>query len=187
VLLFGLTLGVIAPACAADPFPVAVLNTERIFRTHKPLLAQLEPIKAANAEFEKTVQLRQIELETVAGQLRRAPPGSPEFVRLQQQAVKLQGDLQQFIATERGALQKREAGILLGFYRTMDEEVRKYAQTHGIKLVLRQQESSLDENQPLPEILKSLNRPIVFDDQLDITDAILAALAGREQEKPPAR
>jgi Skp family chaperone for outer membrane proteins len=170
-----------AAASAADPFPVAVLNTERIFRTHQPLLARLEPIKAANQEFEKTVQTRTIELETVAGQLRRAAPGSADFGRLQQQAAKLQADLQQFVATERGALQKREAAVLLGFYREMDEEVRKYSQAKGIKLVLRQQESSLDENQPLQEIVKSLNRPIVFDDGLDITDAILAALDARSK------
>ena len=185
-LAFAVALVALTAARAAEPFPVGVLNTERIFRTHKPLLAKLEPIKTANSEFEKSVQLRQIELETVASQLRKAQPGAADFARLQQQAVKLQGELQQYVTQERQALQKREAAILLAFYRDLDDEVRKYAKAKGLKLVIRQQESSLDENQPLTEIIKSLNRPIVFEEGLDITDEIVKALEAREQAKPTA-
>jgi hypothetical protein len=49
--------------------------------------------------------------------------------------------------------------------------------------VIRQQDSSLDDNQPLGEVLKSLNRGIVFEDGLDITDEILEALGKRKPEQ----
>ena len=42
---------------------------------------------------------------------------------------------------------------------------------------------SLDDNQPLAEILKSLNRSIIYQDGLDITDDILQALDARATEK----
>ena len=77
---------------------------------------------------EKKAQLRQIELETVVGQLRKAPPGSPELQRLQQQAAKLQTELQQFVAKERETLQKREAAEfleLLSPARRGSEEIRQ--------------------------------------------------------------
>ena len=48
--------------------------------------------------------------------------------------------------------------------------MKKYAKAKGLKLVIRQQDSSLDEKQPLAEILKSLNRGIIYEDGLDITD-----------------
>jgi Skp family chaperone for outer membrane proteins len=161
------------------PFPVAVVNMDRVFKTFKPLQEKLVPIKESAAEVEKTVQLRNAELETVVNKLRAATPGSAESVRLQQQAGKLQGELQQFVQKERDNLQKREAAIFLALYRNLEDEVRKYAKAKGIKLVIRQQEGSLDENQPLQQILTSLNRGIIYEDGLDITDEILKALDAR--------
>jgi Skp family chaperone for outer membrane proteins len=160
----------------AAPLPVAVVNTERIFKTYQPLLDKLAPIKEAAQELEKNVQVRNVELETAVNKLRNAEPGSPEAQRLQQQAGKLQGELQQYIQQERGELQKREAAIFIEFYKGLEEEVRKYAKGKGIKLVIRQQESSLEENQQLQQIINSLNRGIIFEDGLDITDDIVKAL-----------
>ncbi|MDX1947759.1 MAG: OmpH family outer membrane protein [Pirellulaceae bacterium] len=168
-------------APAAEPFPIATVNLDRIMKTYQPLLDKLAPVRQAAQDLEKTVQLRAVELETVANQLRRAQPGSPEFNRLQQQAAKLQTELQKFVNDERAAHQKREAGVILGFHRDLDLVIRRYAKEHGIKLVLRQQDSSLDENQPLPEIVKAVNRGILFEDDLDITDEILVALDSRSK------
>jgi len=160
-------------------FPVAVVNMDKVFKTHQPLLDKQAPIKTAAVELEKNVQLRNVELETVVNKLRAAQPGSPEAQRLQQQGAKLQAELQQFVQKERGDLQKREAAIFLDLYRQLEEEVRKYAKAKGIKLVIRQQEASLDDNQPLAQILASLNRSIIYEDGLDITEEILKALDAR--------
>ncbi len=170
-----------SPLLAQDAaaFPVAVLNMDRVFKTYKPLQDKLAPIKTAAVELEKDVQLRNAELETVVNKLRAAAPGSAESQRLQQQAGKLQGELQQFVQKERGDLQKKEAAVFLALYRDLEEEVRKFAKAKGIKLVIRQQEGSLDENQQLQQILTSLNRVIIFEDGLDITDDILKALGAR--------
>jgi Skp family chaperone for outer membrane proteins len=162
-----------------ESLPIALVNMDRIFKDHKPFQDKLVPIKEGVQELEKNTQLRQIELETVVTQLRKAQPGSPEGQRLQQQAVKLQTEMQQFVAKERESLQKREATAHLDLYRQVEEEVKKYSKAKGIKLVIRQQETSLDDNQPLPEILKALNRGIVYEDGLDITDDILKALDAR--------
>lgn len=177
---------VVAVAClagpiaqAADPFPIAILNMDRVFKTHQPLLDQLAPIQEETKKLQETAQLRQVEIETVANQVRKAEPGSPEFQRLQAQLVKLNHELRQFAESGQQTVQKKESAVYLAFYRTLDDEVRKYAKAHGLKLVLRQQNSSLDENQPLAEILKSLNRSIIYEDGLDITEEILKALDAR--------
>jgi len=166
-------------AGAQERLPIALVNVDKFFKSHKPFQDKLTPIKEALQEMEKKVQTRQIELETVVTQLRQAEPGTPAAQRLQQQAAKLQQDLQQFVAQERGELQKREVALLLEYYLLMNEEVKSYAQAKGIKLVIRQQDSSLDANQPPAEILKSLNRGILYEDGLDITDEILKAVEAR--------
>jgi hypothetical protein len=66
--------------------------------------------------------------------------------------------------------------LLLGFHRQLEAEMTRYAKAHGIKLIIRHQDTSLDENQPLPEIAKSLGRGVLYEDGLDITDQILKAL-----------
>jgi len=166
-------------ALAAEPLPIALVNVDRILKSFKPLQEKLDPIKAEAKELDGTLQVRQAEIETVGSHLRAAQPGSPDQQRLQRQLVKLQNDLQQFIATERQKLNSKEVTIYVGLFRQIDAEISKYAKAHALKLVIRQHESSYDEGQPLPEILKALNRGILYEDNLDITDEILKAL-----EKP---
>jgi Skp family chaperone for outer membrane proteins len=131
------------------------------------------------------VQLRNAELETAVSKFRAAQPGTPEAARLQQQGAKLQLDLQQYVQKERDAVQKREAAVVLALYRDLEEEIRKYAKAKGIKLVIRQQDSSLDENQTVQQIFNALNRQIVYEDGLDITDDILKALDARAAAPKP--
>lgn len=172
------------PARSDEAPPIAVLNMDRIFKTHKPLQDQLAPVREEAKKLQETVQLRQAEIETVATQIRKTDPGTPDFQRLQAQLLKLNGELQQLAQSGQQSIQKQESTIYLVFYRTLDEEVTKYAKAKGLKLVIRQQDSSLDDNQPLQEILKSLNRSIIYQDGLDITDDILKALGTRAASQP---
>ena len=165
-------------ASAAEPLPIALVNVDRICKTYPPFLRQLEPLKDLAKEVDQAIQVRQAELETVAGKLRSTPPGSPDAQRLQMQAIKLQNELQQFINSERQKLQQKEAGIFLAFHKQLDVQISKYAKAHGIKLVVRQFETSLEggEDRPLPEIIQILNRTILYEEGLNITDEILKAL-----------
>jgi Skp family chaperone for outer membrane proteins len=167
-----------------DALPIAILNMDRVFKTHKPFLDQLAPVREEAKQLQEKLQLRQAEVETVANQIRKAEPNTPEFQRLQAQLLKLNGELRKMAESGQQSIQKQESTIYLAFYRIVDDEVAKYAKAKGLKLVLRQQDSSLDENQPLAELLKSLNRGIVYQDGLDITDDILKALDARAANKP---
>jgi Skp family chaperone for outer membrane proteins len=161
---------------AADPLPIALVNVDRILKDYKPLNDKLDPLKAEAKELDATVQVRQAELETIGNQLRQTLPGSPDQQRLQIQLVKMQGDFQRFVATGRNNLQTKEASTYLAFFRQLDAEIAKYAKAHGLKLVIRQSETSLDDGQPLQDVFKALNRSILYEEGLDITDAILKAL-----------
>jgi Skp family chaperone for outer membrane proteins len=183
-LLSGIMIAM-TTARGEDSLPIAILNVERVFKSYKPLLDQLAPVREEAKALQEKVQLRQAEIETVAGQIRRAEPGSPDLQRLQAQILKLTGELEKLVQAGQQALQKQELTIYLAFYRTLDEEVAKYAKVKGLKLVLRQQDTSLDDNQPLQEIQKSLNRSIIFQDGMDITDDILKALDARAATNKP--
>src|SRR4030095_11148132 len=111
-----------------------------------------------------------------ASQARKAQPGSAESLRLQQQALKLQVELQQHVATTRQAVQKKEAAVLIECFQQLDAQVSKFAKARGLKLVIKNADTSLDASQPLPDVLKALNRGVLYAEDLDITDDILKAL-----------
>lgn len=180
-------LEIAAPAAAQDKWPVALVNVDRILKTHKPLLAKVDPLKAEAKELEAAIQVRQAEMETVAGQFRRAQPGSPEQQRLQGQLGKLQADMQQFVVSERTQIQKKEVVVYLEFFRKLDAAIGKYAKEHGLKLVLRQSETSLEDNLSLPDAMKTFNRTILYEEGLDITDAILKSLDANASAAPTER
>lgn len=170
------TVLIVCSGAAAEPLPVGLVNIDRILKEYKPLNDKLDPLKSEAKDLDATIQVRQAELETVANQARQTQPGSADFQRLQIQLVKLQTDLQQFVAKGRHDLQQKEATLYLAFFRQLDAEIGKYAKANGLKLVLRQYETSFQDGQSLPDVAKSLNRTILYEEGLDITDPILKAL-----------
>jgi Skp family chaperone for outer membrane proteins len=168
---------VAAPVFAQDKtFPVAVVNLDKVFNGYKKHAERLQPIREGAKDLDESVQIRQVEMETTANQLRKAMPGSPDQLRLQQQLVKLQNDLRIFVETERLKLQKREVGALIGTQKDVDEQIKKLSKERGFKLVLRQYPPP-EENQALQEVIKNLNRDVVYHEEgLDITDEVLKAL-----------
>ena len=165
-----------AIAVAQDKsFPIATINLDKVFNNYKKHAERLQPIRDSAKELDESVQVRQVEMETTANQFRKAPPGTPEQLRLQQQLVKLQNDLRIFVEGERQKIQKREVGALVATQRDVDEQIKKICKERGLKLVLRQN-SAPEESQPLQEVLKNLNRDVIFQDGLDITEDVLRAL-----------
>jgi Skp family chaperone for outer membrane proteins len=162
---------------AADAgLPIALVNVDRILKEYKPLNDKIEPLRAEAKELEAAIQVRQAELETLGNKLRQVQPGTAEQQRLQLQAVKVQTDFQRFVATGRNELQTKEATVYLAFFRELDAEIAKYAKAHNLKLVLRQYQTSLDDGQSLQDVAKALNRAILFEEGVDITNQILSAL-----------
>jgi len=93
---------------AADPPTVGIVNLDKVFKAHKPFQDRLNPLKQEAKDLDDKFKVRQAEFETVVKKLQAAGAGSPEFTRLQQQAGKLQGELQQFAATERAKLPEQD-------------------------------------------------------------------------------
>jgi Skp family chaperone for outer membrane proteins len=180
-LLFAVML---APALRGDDkFPIAVVNVDKLFNGYKQHAERLAPLHTSAKETDETVQVRQVELETAANQFRKIPPNTPEQLQAQAKLLKLQNDLKVFVDTERQKLQKREVNAIIASQNDFDVAIKKICKDRGIKLVLRTYNPP-DENQPLQEVVKGLNRDVVFQDGLDITDDVLKAL---NEMKPSGR
>lgn len=181
-------LSLLAASAAASAqetaeFPVAVLNLDVLFKEDAQVQKALADLKQEAAEIDEKVKLRQSEIETVQADMRKAQPGSQEQRRLQQQGFKLAGELQRFVNDERANVAGKEAKIFLAAYRRVDGVVKEYCQEKGIKLVIRDQAGSLEANQSTQEIVKAVNRFVIFEDGLDITKDIQGRLKSADKEE----
>ena len=91
--------------------------------------------------------------------------------------MKLQTELQQFVNTERQKLEKKEAAVYLALFRQLDDEISKYAKAHGSSWSSGNTRPRSTRTSRCLTILKALNRTILYEEGLDITDEILKALA----------
>src|SRR5262245_25974036 len=86
---------------------IGLIDVGYIFKNRKPAVEKLATIRPAVVELEKTVQLRNVEIEQAQRKLAGAADNESRG-KLQQQLIKLQTDLQQFINAERQNLQRQE-------------------------------------------------------------------------------
>jgi Skp family chaperone for outer membrane proteins len=160
--------------------PVAVLSVDRVFKAYPPLQERLVPLKQKAAELDKAAQLKQVEMETVQVKIRGVQPGSPEFDNLQVLLAKLQTELRLFVERERKNLRKAEAEIYANVYREMEVVVKKICQERKFCIVIRQNEGNEKDDNP-DEILKWINRPVIFAENLDITDDVIAKMKAMQK------
>ncbi len=174
VLLIVAGFAPLAPA--QDGYPTAVINIDEVYAKYAQHQERVRPIRESLQELEKSIQLRQVEIETLVGQLRGVAPGTADYQKRQQQLSRLQVELQQFVVKSRADLQKQEMQAILASRQEVNAAISAHAKAHGIRLVLRRQPEP-SETQNAAEFGRSLADPVVFEDQLDITADILKSLA----------
>jgi Skp family chaperone for outer membrane proteins len=181
IVAAALLLATSARVPADEAVPIGLIDVGHIFKNYKPATEKLSELKPALAELEKTVQLRQVELEQLQRRL-AAPKEGDDRAKLQVQIAKLQTELRIFVETERQNLQKRELQIQAEIYKLVQAEVQKIAKERKLKLVVVRPRGSL-ESQDAGELNRTLNQLIIFEDGLDLTEDVLKALEENAAEK----
>jgi Skp family chaperone for outer membrane proteins len=186
-------LGLAAGGAAAQDqgTNVAIIDLSMIFKNHKGFNALMDEMKASVSATEQELKLRQEKLQTMAKNLKDSPdfkPGTPEYMEVETQITQESAALQADIALKKKEFMQREAGIYYQIYQEVYQEVKYFCQQHQIGLVLRYNSDPPDPNNP-QEVLKDLNKMVVFHDQLDITGSVLENLNSRQArpsgQKPP--
>jgi Skp family chaperone for outer membrane proteins len=161
--------------------PIGLIDVGYIFKNYKPATEKLAALKPALLELEKTVQLRQVEIEQVQRKL-AAPKEGDDRAKLQAQFAKLQQELRVYLETERQSLQKRELQIQAGIYKLVQTEVQRIAKERGLKLVVVRARGNL-ESQDTGELGRTLNQLVIFEDGLDLSEEVLKALESMEKKE----
>ena len=170
---------------AEQSLPIGILNVEKIAQQYKPFQMKVAALQEEGKEANTAVALKQSEAQAVANDLQKAMPGSAEALKLQMQLLRLQRELQQFVAENQQKFRDKDLKVSLSLHREIDEVLRPYCKAKGLKLVVRTQNGSLDENQNQQQIAQALGRGVLFEDGLDITEDVLKLLVEKSGKGKP--
>jgi Skp family chaperone for outer membrane proteins len=101
--------------------------------------------------------------------------GSPEFKQVDEEIARLKAEFQLKAGKIRRDFMEREAQVYYNTYMEVSNAVQYYAQQHNIGMVLKFNGDSIDPNNR-EDILRAINKPVVFQNNVDITPDVLALL-----------
>jgi Skp family chaperone for outer membrane proteins len=168
-----------APAASAGSGGVALIDLEYVFENHPRFKQQIEAMKRDVQAFEEMLKRQQQEIENQRKLLEGFKPGSPDHKRIEQTTTKQLADLQVGMQLKRKDVMEHEARIYYETYQEVVRAVEAFAEQNSINLVLRyERDAPSPGNASDPRVtMKHINRPVIFQRRLDISQHIVGELS----------
>jgi Skp family chaperone for outer membrane proteins len=154
---------------------VAVIDIPEIYKNHVRFKQAMDNIKKNVAEFEGYVRAEQTKITNLRDRLKEFNVGSADYKQVEEQMARLSSDLQVKMTFKRKEFMEEEARAYYDAYKEIEYHVRDFAQRNRVGLVLRFSQSDMDP-QKLETIRQGVNRAVVYQDRLNITDIITQKL-----------
>ncbi len=157
----------------AAHFKIAVLDVSRVFKEHANHSAEMDKIRQDSEKVDQEMRVQQQEIEKkIAALGEQFKPGTPEYKRLSEEINVDKANFQLLANRYRTEFMEREAKIYYRTYLEVKQIVESFAQTNALALVLRFNGTEVD-GANRNDILRGINKPVVFQNQIDITDDII--------------
>lgn len=163
-----------APA-ATGPGVVAVLDVVRVFNENADHSAEMERIRQAAESVKAEVERELEQIKADAQPLLKMEQGSVERNQLEGQLEQRQTALKTKARQQEMDLLTAEAKVYFATWTRMQQVIARIAQHNQISLVLRFDSASMDpENRA--DVIKGVNRSVIYNDRLDMTDLVIAEM-----------
>jgi Skp family chaperone for outer membrane proteins len=167
-------------AAAGDPppekfawgFPIAVIDVAAVFKNCEAFEKRMTALKQKLVEKEQEFEREAQEVKDLTEQLKTLDQQDEQYRRLEEEIASRQSSLKIRMAHAKKELMVFEAESYAETYRELQNAVEKYAKAHGIRLVIRYSNDPLNPNKP-ESVMKAVNRDVVFQGGIDITEEIL--------------
>lgn len=169
----------VASSSAWAQVNVALLDVGFIFKNHQGFKGEMEAMKASVTTFEQELKAKQTAIQNQSRQLGTLKAGTPQYKELEEQTTKQLADLKVQMQLKRKEIMEDEAKIYMKTYKQVMSTVSAFATSNNVHLVLRYDRESTPNDIAGPqETLKIINRPVIFQNRLDITESILRQVGG---------
>jgi Skp family chaperone for outer membrane proteins len=157
---------------------VAVIDLMVVFKAHPRLTTQLEQLKSQMDSYEAYVRNEQKKVQSLAEQLKTLKPGTADYTDKEKQYASLQANLGVQVRQKQREFLEQEAKVRYDAYIEIQKAVADFCERYRIQLVIRFNREDIDASKP-QAVMMGVNRPIVYQSQLDITNHIITALGGK--------
>lgn len=178
----GLSLTTLAAAQApnaaganAQKYGIAVVDISYIFKNHQGFLAQMESMKGEVAGIEKQLEAERQKIVGMEEEKQRFKPGTAEFSEKDDRIATAKAQFQLNMQRMRKDFLEKEAKVYFETYQQVSKMIESYAKYQKIGLVLRFNGEPADPAQR-EAVLRDINKPVQFQNSIDITPDILALL-----------
>ena len=153
---------------------VAVLDVAKVFAGHKMHQAKMDAIKAEIEAFEQDFKERRqsfaAQVQTLQGLV-----GQPNYKQEEAALARKEADMTIEANQKRVDIVNREAQVYYETYVNVAQTVTRVCQDYNITLVINYDSAEIDPNNR-ESVIKGVNRNIVFQRDLDLTDLVLQTI-----------
>lgn len=160
------------------PGRVAILDVARVFKQNTVFEARMKAIKDEADALKTSITQRQEQIKIKAQELNSYERGTPERNQMEAQLEQQQTKLRTEARQAETDLLNREALIYFETYQQMQSVVSQIAQEYGLSLVLRFDSEPIDPTNRT-EVIKGVNRAVVFHRKVDLTGMVSTQLNQR--------
>jgi Skp family chaperone for outer membrane proteins len=175
-----------AAGANASKHGIGVVDISYIFKNHAKFRATMDGMQGEMKQIETQLEGDRKAIMGSEEQLRALKPGAPEYSTLDDQITQQKAQFQLKMTRLRKDFLEREAKVYYDTFQEVDQAIAYYAKNRQIGLVLRFNGEAPDPN-VREDILRAINKPVVYQDQIDITPDVLAMLnarAGQQAAQP---
>lgn len=166
---------------------VAILDVARVFKDNLAFESKMATIRTEAEKLKAQITQQQEAIKLKAQGLAQFEIGSAERSSLEESLEISQAKLRTYARGQENQLLNREARVYYETYRQMQDVVGSLANQHGISLVLRFESEEIDPDNR-PDVIKGVNRSVVFHQRVDLTKMVTAAMnANPAQAQVPAQ
>ena len=165
-----------------------MIDIGEVFKQHAQFNKQLAGLKDEMKNLESFYQGEQRRVAQKRDELSTYNPGSVQYKKLEEETARMVSDLQVEMALKQKNIAEAEAKLYFNTYNEITQHVAEFAERYGISLVLRHNNVQMDP-QKRDTVMQGVNRPIVYQQKLDITDEIISMVnpATASQSQRPAQ
>ncbi|MBC8870984.1 MAG: OmpH family outer membrane protein [Planctomycetes bacterium] len=151
---------------------VAVIDVPYIFKNYTGFKAEVEKVQQDINTFRRWVAEEQKKIRDETKKLELYKTGSAEYKQTEEEIARMQMNHRLEGAKKEREFMEREAKLYYDLYKRIEAAVADFALRNQIGLVLRFSGEDIDPTDR-KSIMLGVNRPVVYQSRLDITDIIL--------------
>jgi Skp family chaperone for outer membrane proteins len=154
---------------------IAVVDISYIYKKHERFRATMDQMKKEMESIEQELKSDRDKIAQTEQQRDTYHVGSPEYKQLDEESARMKAEFNLKMTRLRKEFLEREAKVYYQTYLEVSDAVSYYAKRQDIGLVLRFNGEPADPNRR-EGVLAEINKPVVFQNQIDITPDVLAIL-----------